>query len=460
MEQPSEAFLTGNPKYADIARQIVGIPVKQGFTRELLTVFLGAFMLFLLLGVAITWLFIKGIGIWGVNIPVAWGIAIANFVWWIGIGHAGTFISAFLLLLHQEWRASINRFAETVTLFAVICAGLFPLLHLGRPQFFYWLVPYPNTMWLWPQFRSALIWDFFAVFTYLTVSILFWYLGLIPDLATARDQADKRWLKRFYGLLCLGWRGAGRHWQRHQKLYVLMAGLATPLVISVHTVVSFDFATAIVPGWHSTIFPPYFVAGALFSGFGMVLTLMLPIRRLYHLENVITPAHLDRIAKLTLTTGLIVAYGYLMETFISWYSGSVPEWYHTRNQILGPYGFLFVIVLLCNVGSIQVLWSSKMRRNPLALFILSIIINIGMWSERFMIVIVSLHRGYEPSRWAMYYPTVWDWATLFGSMGLFLVGFLIFFRVFPMIASFEVEKLASTTGQENDNTHGTTEEEH
>jgi molybdopterin-containing oxidoreductase family membrane subunit len=438
-----ESFIAGRPALAEVARMIVGIPLQQGFRREIAAVFLGAFLLFLLLGTAVTWLFIRGIGIWGVNIPVAWGIAIANFVWWIGIGHAGTFISAFLLLLHQEWRASVNRFAETVTLFAVICAGLFPLLHLGRPQFFYWLVPYPNTMALWPQFRSPLIWDFFAVFTYFTVSLLFWYTGLIPDLAAARDLAAKRWVKRLYGLACLGWRGAGRHWQRHQKIYLLMAGLATPLVISVHTVVSFDFASAIVPGWHSTIFPPYFVAGALYSGFAMVLTLMLPIRRLYRLETIITPAHLDRIAKLTLTTGLIVAYGYLMETFITWYSGSVPEWYHTRNQLLGPYGFIFLVVLACNVGAVQVLWAPRARRSPLVLFILSVIINIGMWSERFMIVIVSLHRGYMPSRWALYYPTAWDWATLLGSMGLFLVGFLIFFRVFPLIASFEVEKLAA-----------------
>jgi molybdopterin-containing oxidoreductase family membrane subunit len=254
-------------------------------------------------------------------------------------------------------------------------------------------------------------------------------------------------MKRFYGLLSLGWRGAGRHWQRHQKLYLLMAGLATPLVISVHTVVSFDFATAIVPGWHSTIFPPYFVAGALFSGFAMVLTLMLPIRQWYHLENIITLAHLDRIAKITLTTGLIVGYGYLMETFIGWYSGDVPEWYHTKNQLLGPYGFMFVIVLLCNVVAVQALWVNRVRTSPLALFILSIIINIGMWTERFVIVIVSLHRGYMPSRWGMYVPTVWDWATLLGSMGLFLTGFLIFFRVFPMVAGFEVEELAVELSQ-------------
>jgi molybdopterin-containing oxidoreductase family membrane subunit len=447
----STRFLAGKMSFPEIGRMILGIPLNVGFKMPVFAVFFLAFMLFILLNIAVTWLFIKGVGIWGINIPIAWGLAITNFVWWIGIGHAGTFISAFLYLLHQEWRASINRFAETTTLFAVMCAGMFPLLHLGRPQFFYWLLPYPNTMGLWPQFRSALAWDIFAVGTYFTVSIVFWYTGLIPDLAAARDQAENIWLKRFYGLLCLGWRGADTHWQRHKTVYLIMAGLATPLVVSVHTVVSFDFATTLVPGWHSTIFPPYFVGGAIFSGFAMVFTLMLPIRKLYRLESIITPAHLDMMSKIMLTTGLIVGYGYLMETFIAWYSGNFYEWFHIKNQIAGPYGALFVLVLLCNVFAIQALWFKKVRRDPLTLFVLSIIINIGMWSERFVIVIVSLHRDFVPSAWRMYFPTIWDWSTLLGSIGLFLLGFLIFFRIFPLIASYEIKDLSAKIQKRGEN---------
>ena len=441
MSDDIQSLVTGKLKLSAIARLIIGIPLRQGFRKELLFVLTIAFSLFVLFLVAITWLFIKGVGIWGINIPVAWGFAITNYVWWIGIGQAGTFISAFLYLMHQNWRASINRFAETMTLFAVMSAAIFPLLHLGRPWFFYWLVPYPNSMGLWPQFNSALIWDFFAIFTYLVVSVLFWYMGIIPDLALARDQAVKTWVKRFYAILSLGWRSAGSHWKRHKKLYMLIAGLATPLVVSVHTVVSFDFAVALVPGWHSTIFPPYFVAGAIFSGLAMALTLMLPIRKMYHLENIITSAHLDKLSKITLTTGLIVGYGYVMETFIGWYSNNFYEWYHILNKLGGNYGFLYWTVLFCNVASIQILWIRSVRKNPLILFILSIFINIGMWVERLMIVIVGLHRDFLTSSWGMYYPTFWDWATFFGVIGFFLCGFLLFFRVFPMFASFEVEEL-------------------
>ncbi|MGA2090159.1 MAG: NrfD/PsrC family molybdoenzyme membrane anchor subunit [Endomicrobiales bacterium] len=443
-------FLAEGSTFASIGNLIMNIPLKEGFRPSVVSVFIVALMLCFVLQIAITWLFIKGVGIWGVNIPVAWGFAITNFVWWIGIGHAGTFISAFLYLLHQEWRASINRFSETITLFAVMCAGMFPFLHLGRWWFAYWLVPYPNTMGLWPQFRSALVWDIFAVSTYFTVSVVFWYTGLIPDLGAARDRAQNILVKKFYGILSLGWRGAGVHWQRHKTAYLIMAGLATPLVVSVHTVVSFDFAITLVPGWHSTIFPPYFVGGAIFSGFAMVLTLMLPIRKLYGLERVITQDHLDLMSKIMLTTGLIVGYGYLMEAFIGWYSGNFYEWFHTKNQLTGPYGFLFVLLLLCNVCSIQILWFKNIRRNALILFFLSIVINIGMWAERFVIVIGSLNRDFMPSAWHLYFPTVWDWATLIGSLGLFMTGFLIFFRVFPLIASYEVEDLAAKIQKGND----------
>lgn len=445
-----KGFLTEQPDYTLITDQTVGIPLAKGFRKGWLLALGIAFFFFLVFQWAVTWLFVAGVGIWGINIPVGWGYAIVNFVWWIGIGHAGTFISAFLYLLHQNWRASINRFAETITLFAVMCAGLFPLLHLGRPYKFYWMIPYPNVMALWPQFRSPLVWDMFAVFTYLTVSVLFWYMGIIPDLASARDRATKTWVKKFYGILCLGWRGAGRHWKSYKTVYLLMAGLATPLVISVHTVVSFDFASAILPGWHSTIFPPYFVAGAIFSGFAMVFTLMLPVRKFYGLSRIITLKHLDVMSKVMLVNGLIVAYGYVMEIFTAFYSGNFYESYHIKDLFSGSYSILYWIVIFCNVISIQTLWFAKVRQSPLLLFILSLVINTGMWLERFVIVIGSLYHDYLPSSWAMYAPTFWDWATLLGSMGLFMVCILIFLRVFPMVASFEVKEMASKIkNQEN-----------
>ncbi len=437
-----EHFITAEkPDYASIDRSVIGIPLEKGFRRPWLFVFAVAFPLFIVLQISIFWLFVKGVGIWGIRIPVGWGFAIINFVWWIGIGHAGTFISAFLFLLHQPWRAAINRFAETMTLFAVMCAGMFPILHLGRPQRFYWMVPYPNTMGLWPQFRSPLMWDIFAVTTYFTVSLLFWYTGLLPDLASARDRAQTYWKKRIYGILSLGWRGAAVHWEKFNTLYLLLAGISTPLVVSVHTVVSFDFASSIVPGWHTTIFPPYFVAGAIYSGFAMVLTLMIPVRKIYHLESIITEAHLDVMAKVTLTTGLIVGYGYMMEMFIAWYSGNLYEHFLIKNVTTGPYGIMYWMLILCNVIAVQILWFPQVRRNPVILFILSIIFNIGMWLERFVIVVVSLHRDFMPSAWAMYYPTVWDWSTYLGTIGFFFVAILIFVRTLPMIASFEVKEL-------------------
>jgi molybdopterin-containing oxidoreductase family membrane subunit len=394
-----------------------------------------------LLAVAVTALLIWGVGIWGINRPVMWGFAITNFVWWIGIGHAGTLISAFLLLMRQEWRTSINRFAEAMTIFAVICAGLFPLLHLGRPQFFYWLFPYPSVYNVWPQFRSPLVWDVFAVSTYFTVSVLFWYVGLIPDLATLRDRAKRPWVKVVYGILSMGWRGSARHWKRYETAYQLLAGLATPLVISVHTVVSFDFSIALMPGWHSTIFPPYFVAGAIFSGFAMVITLAIPIRAAFGLEDFVTERHLDNMAKLLLTTGLIVAYGYMSETFMAWWSGDLFEAAVMKDRLEGVYGPIYWAVLACNVLVPQALWSGKVRRNVPLLFAVAILVNVGMWAERFVIVVQSLHRDFLPAAWHIYIPTRWDWATLLGSIGLFSTLMFLFVRFLPVISMSEMRGL-------------------
>lgn len=400
-----------------------------------------SFLITMMLMTAIAWLFLRGIGIWGVNVPIAWGFAIVNFVWWIGIGHAGTLISAILFLLKQDWRTSINRFSEAMTLFAVACAGLFPILHLGRPWLAYWLFPYPNSMSMWPQPRSPLEWDVFAVSTYATVSLLFWYVGLIPDLASMRDNAPTLLRRKIYGVLSLGWRGSARHWHRYQKAYLLLAGLATPLVVSVHTIVSFDFAISIIPGWHTTIFPPYFVAGAIYSGFAMVLTLAIPMRSWYHLQDLITMRHLECMAKVMLGTGLIVAYGYSMEAFFAWYSGEKYESFMYWNRMTGPYGFMYGLLILCNIAIPQLLWFRRVRLNILLLWIISIIINIGMWLERFVIVITSLHRDFLPSSWGMYIPTVWDWATYIGTIGLFLALMFLFVRVLPAIAMFEMREV-------------------
>ena len=359
--------------------------------------FLIAFSLLMLLNMVVTMLMIKGVGIWGIRIPAAWGFAIVNFVWWIGIGHAGTLISAILLLLHQKWRTSINRFAEAMTIFAVMCAGMFPLLHMGRPWLFFYLMPYPNPMWLWPQFRSPLVWDVFAVSTYFTVSLLFWFVGLIPDFATLRDRATNKAGKIVYGMLSMGWRGSAVHWSRYEFASLLLAGLATPLVVSVHTVVSFDFTIAIVPGWHSTIFPPYFVAGAIYSGFAMVITLAIPIRKIYHLEDLITARHIDIMSKVMLATGLIVAYGYAMETFMAFYSADKYESFMMLNRLKGPYAPLYWLLIACNIVIPQALWSGTVRRSMVLQFIISIVVNIGMWLERFVIVVVSLSRDFVPS---------------------------------------------------------------
>jgi Ni/Fe-hydrogenase subunit HybB-like protein len=400
-----------------------------------------AFCLMQLLLLAAGYLFLMGVGIWGVTIPIGWGFAIVNFVWWIGIGHAGTLISAILLLLKQDWRTSINRFSEAMTLFAVAQAGMFPILHLGRPWLGYWLIPYPNSMWLWPQPRSPLIWDVFAVTTYATVSLLFWYVGLVPDLASMRDRAVKKWQQVTFGIFALGWRGSARHWSRYQMAYLLLAGLATPLVVSVHTVVSFDFAISLIPGWHTTIFPPYFVAGAIYSGFAMVLTLAIPARKWFHLEDLITSRHLEAMAKLMLGTGLIVGYGYSMEAFMAYYSGNFYERYMWVNRAFGPYGWTYWMLLACNIVTPQFLWIRRIRLNPVTLFIISIIVNIGMWLERFVIVVISLHRDFLPSSWGMYYPTPWDWATFIGTIGFFLTLMFLFMRLLPSIAIFEMREV-------------------
>ena len=427
--------------YGSVTDKISAIVLNRRPPRGWYVGFAISFGLVLLLLYAVTWLFVKGVGVWGINVPVAWGFAIVNFVWWIGIGHAGTLISAILLLLHQEWRTSINRFAEAMTLFAVACAGMFPLLHLGRPEFFYWLAPYPATTGVWPQFRSPLIWDFFAVSTYATVSLLFWYIGLIPDLATLRDSTKSRIGGIVYGMLSMGWRGTARHWKRYQQTYLILAGLATPLVVSVHSIVSFDFAVGIVPGWHSTIFPTYFVAGAIYSGFAMVLTIAIPLRKAYRLEDFVTARHLDNMAKVMLAAGMIVAYGYLMETFIAFYSGDIFERYMMQNRMFGPYGLWYWVLIACNIAIPQLLWFKRVRYNVPTLFVLSLVINVGMWLERFVIVVVSLHRDYLPSSWGMYAPTFWDWATLAGSIGLFVALLLLFIRFLPMISIAEMREL-------------------
>jgi Ni/Fe-hydrogenase subunit HybB-like protein len=405
--------------------------------------FLGSFALVILLTISVAYLLAVGVGIWGITIPVGWAFAIVNFVWWIGIGHAGTLISAILLLLRQQWRTSINRFAEAMTLFAVSCAGLFPLLHMGRAWLFYWMFPYPDTMKMWPNFRSPLIWDVFAVSTYATVSLMFWFVGLIPDLATLRDRARNRAAKIIYGMLAMGWRGSAAHWERHETASLLLAGLATPLVVSVHTVVSLDFSFGIVPGWHATIFPPYFVAGAIYDGFAMVLTLAIPLRRLFHLEDFITMRHLDNMGKVMLATGLFVGYGYMTETFTAFYSGNVYEHFMVLNRWTGPYAPVYWALILCNIVSPQFLWFRKIRANVGALFTIAMIVNLGMWLERFIIVVTSLHRDFLPSSWGMYYPTRWDFFTFFGTVGLFLFLVFLFIRYLPLISIFEMRTLVA-----------------
>jgi Ni/Fe-hydrogenase subunit HybB-like protein len=427
--------------FRSVSEKISSITLARRTPRAWWLGFAITFVFVMLLLYTILYLLFEGVGIWGINVPVAWGFAIINFVWWIGIGHAGTLISAILLLLHQKWRTSINRFAEAMTLFAVANAGLFPLFHMGRPWFFYWLLPYPNTMRIWPQFRSPLVWDVFAVSTYGTVSLLFWYVGLIPDLATLRDRARNRFVQIVYGILAMGWRGSAYHWKRYEITYLILAALATPLVLSVHTVVSFDFAVAILPGWHSTIFPPYFVAGAIYSGFAMVLVLAIPLRTFYGLQDFITLRHLQNSAKVMLATGLIVGYGYGIEAFMGWYSGSIYERFGQVNRMFGPYAVYYWALIACNIVAIQVLWFKSVRDNPPWLFLVSLIVLVGMWLERYVIVVTSLHRDYLPSSWGNYSPTVWDWTMYLGTIGFFLALMFLFVRFLPMISIAEMQTL-------------------
>lgn len=387
----------------------------------------------------IGWLFWEGTGIWGLNVPVGWGWAIVNFVFWVGIGHAGTLISAILFLLRQRWRTSINRFAEAMTIFAVICALIFPGIHVGRIWVVYWMFPLPNQMQMWPNFRSPLLWDVFAVATYFTVSLMFWYVGLIPDFATLRDRAKTKIKKLTYGFFAMGWRGGNRQWKHYEMAYLLLAGLSTPLVLSVHSVVSTDFATSVIPGWHTTIFPPYFVAGAIFSGFAMVTTLAIIVRKVYHLEHIITKRHLENMAKIMLATGLMVGYAYSIEFFTAWYSGNQYERFTFINRAFGPYAWAYWIMISCNVIIPNLFWFKRFRTSIPVLFVATIFVNIGMWFERFVIVVSSLANDFLPSSWDYYKPTIWDVGTFVGSFGLFFTLFLLFIRFLPMIAISEVK---------------------
>src|SRR3954451_21332752 len=417
---PGKEIIASGYTFGTVTDQIASVVLTKRTPYTVIASFAVAMGLLLLFLLAVGVLFIEGVGTWGIRAPVMWGWAITNFVWWVGIGHAGTLISAILLLLNQQWRNSINRFAEAMTVFAVACAGMFPILHLGCPWLMYWLFPYPNTMQIEPNFRSPLVWDVFAVSTYATVSVLFWYVGLMPDLATLRDRSEHRALKVAYGILAMGWRGSARHWAVYETASLLLAGLATPLVLSVHTVVSFDFTVGIVPGWHSTFFPPYFVAGAIYSGCAMVLALAIPLRKAYRLGGVITDKHLDNAAKVMLATGLIVAYAYILELFGAWYSGDPYEMAAFGHRLTGPYSTQYWTLVACNIVAPNFLWLKSVRYSPVLLFISSIVVLIGMWLERYMIIVSSLAQDYLPSSWGLFHGTRWDWATYFGTIGLFL----------------------------------------
>ena len=432
----------GQTSYTTITEKISGIILTRNTPVAWFICFAIGFLFLHGLMVGVPYLLFEGVGIWGLNNPVGWGWAIINFVWWIGIGHAGTLISAVLLLFRQRWRTSINRAAEAMTIFAVLCAVQFPLLHTGRPWLAaYWLLPYPNSMDMWPQFRSPLIWDVFAVSTYLTVSLVFWFVGLVPDFASMRDRTKNRICQVIYGMLSLGWRGSAIHWERYEMASLLLAGLSTPLVLSVHSVVSFDFAVALIPGWHTTIFPPYFVAGAIYAGFAMVLTLMIPMRMLYGLEDFINERHLNNMAKVMLASGMIVAYGYFMEQLIAWYSASHYEGFMMQNRMYGPYSTYYWALIFCNIVVPQLLWFRYFRTSMFWLFFVCQFINVGMWLERFIIVVTSLHRDYMPSSWDMFHPTIWDVAIYVGTIGLFTVLFFLFIRGVPMISLHEIRTL-------------------
>ncbi len=441
-----EDLVTGRKSYADISNDICR-PLESFPTQKWLLCFTIAVTCMSFGFAVIGYLFWEGIGIWGLQNPNGWGLAIINFVFWIGIGHAGTLISAVLYLFRQDWRTGINRAAEAMTIFAVICALVFPIIHTGRPWLaVYWLLPYPNNMGpLWVNFRSPLLWDVFAVSTYFTVSAVFWYLGLIPDLATVRDRAINPLRKRIYGLMAMGWRGAARHWNDYEKAYGILAGLSAPLVLSVHTIVSFDFAVSLIPGWHTTIFPPYFVIGAIFSGFAMVVTLMVISREVFNMKDYITVNHMEAMCKIIMCTGMLVGLAYATEFFIAWYSGNPFEQYAFINRAFGPYAWSYWTMIICNSVIPQVFWIRKYRRNIALMFIVSVFVNIGMWFERFVIVVTSLHRDFLPASWAYYTPTWADWAITLGSFGLFFTLFLLFCRLLPIVAISEVKNVMKTS---------------
>ncbi len=439
VEHHPESLIQGNPKFSSVTQhisQIVEDKTKMGW---ILLFGLSASILMMLLG-AIGYLLFEGIGIWGNNQPISWAFDIVNFVFWVGIGHAGTLISAILFLFRQKWRTSINRFAEAMTIFAVICALLFPSIHVGRAWLLYWVMPLPNQMSMWPNFRSPLLWDMFAVGTYFTCSLLFWYVGLIPDLATLRDRATTKIRKIAYGIFALGWHGGNTQWKHYELAYLILAGISTPLVLSVHSIVSTDFATSVLPGWHTTIFPPYFVAGAIFSGFAMVMTLALIARKIYKLENYITMNHLEKMNKIMLVTGMMVGYSYGCEFFVAWYSGNPYEQFAFINRAFGPYWWAYWTMITCNVVVPQLFWSKKLRTNLAVMFVVSILINVGMWFERF-VILLTLTRDFLPSSWGWYWPTIWDGMTMVGSFGLFFTLFLLFLRFLPMISMAEVKNV-------------------
>ena len=435
---PDEPLVQGNHNFHTITEAVVGISERRPHPTWFMGMVVSIFFLAIML-ICIAWLIWEGTGIWGVTNPVGWGWAIVNFVWWIGIGHAGTLISAILFLFRQRWRTSINRFAEAMTIFAVACAGIFPGIHVGRIWVAYYMFPIPNQMDMWPQFRSPLLWDVFAVSTYATTSILFWVVGMIPDLATTRDRAVHPIRKFAYGIAALGWRASSRHWRNYEAAYGLLAGLATPLVLSVHTIVSFDFAVSNLPGWHTTIFPPYFVAGAIFSGFAMVITLILPARAWFGLKDFVTMRHIDNMCKIMLLTGSMVGYAYSIEFFIAWYSGNVYEKMAFINRAFGPYAWAYWSMISCNVIVPQLFWFRALRRNIPVIFIASIFINIGMWFERFVITVTSLANDYMPSSWEYYHPTIYDVGTYLGSFGLFFTLFLLFMKFLPVLAIAEIK---------------------
>ncbi|MCA1803383.1 MAG: polysulfide reductase NrfD [Rhodothermaceae bacterium] len=435
---PEQPLVQGNHTFSSITALIGDIVEKPTPMWWYIAFGVSNLLLAMLLGM-IAYLVWEGTGIWGLNNPVGWGWAIINFVWWVGIGHAGTLISAILFLFRQGWRTAINRFAEAMTIFAVMCAGIFPAIHVGRIWVVYWMFPIPNQMQMWPNFNSPLLWDVFAVSTYFTVSLLFWYVGLVPDFATLRDRVKSKFGRFIYGFFALGWTGGNRQWQNYEKSYLILAGLATPLVLSVHTIVSFDFAVSIIPGWHTTIFPPYFVAGAIFSGFAMVMTLMIIARKIYGLEDIMTVNHIEKMNMIILVTGTMVGFAYVMEFFIAWYGGVEYEKFAFINRALGPYSWAYWMMFLCNVFSPQFFWSKKLRRSVTASFILSIVVNIGMWFERFVITVSSLAQDYLPGAWGYYSPTWVDVLTYVGTFGLFFTNFLLFLRFMPMVAIAEIK---------------------